>query len=591
MNARIPPVFRTVAILIAIAGVIDPAVTSERSARPEVALVAGSSGDTLLARRVRAELDDDFTVVDGPFAGAAGTVLVGGRLPTSPMDIATPVMAVVPDRDAAMVTIEDVSAPSRAPLEARAAISVHTRASGARGSRLEVSLLRGDLLIDRVSGAIERDDHLDRSELSFIPTVTGAVPLRVTAGIVDGSGAAARADVLLDVEDQRRAVLFFDPRPSWQSTFVRRAIERDPRFVVSSRVITSRNIGTEAGRPPASLENFEALSLFDAIVVGAPDALGQRDVAGLEAYLRRRGGAVILLLDQRASGPYQRLAGVREWDAATSGTGFSVTPVNADSTPLRASELAWPRRLPPGARVLALSWSRGADSSVHHPVVWRSAIGAGELIVCGALDAWRYRDPAVSAFDAFWRTTVAAAADRAMPGVAVSLDASVVRPGDRTGITVTLRDASLAALTDARPVRATIAASIETPDGPVPFRLWPDGAAGRFRGVFRAPATAGIHRVSVTADGARADAPILVSASSSRPDRDESEIVRSWVGSRGGSTFPAARIAELRPALHYVLPATARRETWYPMRSGWWIIPFAAALGLEWMWRRRRGLA
>jgi hypothetical protein len=39
------------------------------------------------------------------------------------------------------------------------------------------------------------------------------------------------------------------------------------------------------------------------------------------------------------------------------------------------------------------------------------------------------------------------------------------------------------------------------------------------------------------------------------------------------------------------LQAERRRERWHPMRSAWWIVPFAAALGGEWWWRRRRGLA
>ena len=40
-------------------------------------------------------------------------------------------------------------------------------------------------------------------------------------------------------------------------------------------------------------------------------------------------------------------------------------------------------------------------------------MGAGQLIVSGALDAWRYRDRSDSAFDRFWQMTIAAAADGA----------------------------------------------------------------------------------------------------------------------------------------------------------------------------------
>lgn len=586
-----PRLFRTIAIIIAIAGAIDPAVTSTRRTRPEVAVVAGdATGDETLARRVADELDGAFTVIGAPFIGAAGTVLVGNGLPASATDLPPPVFAVIPERDGPTVTFEGVNAPLRAPLEARTGITVATRTTGARGRRLDVSLRSGELVVDHVSLDIAGDDERHDSELAFVPTAVGAVPLRVTAEVA-GSSTTAAADLVIDIREQRWAVLFFDPRPSWQSTFVRRAVERDPRFVVTSRVLTSRSLSTDAGRPPATLDDFAIVSLFDAIVVGAPDALGDRDVAGLDAYLRRRGGTVVLLLDQRGTGPYQRLAGVREWAGTSSSAGISVIPIGTDSAGLRASEIAWPRVIPAGARQLARSRFIGSDSGASHPVFWRSAVGAGQLIVSGALDAWRYRDPAVSAFDSFWRTAIAAAADAAVPPVTISLGNSMLAPDERTGISVTLRDASLATVARNRGVRATVAASLETPEGRVPIRLWPDGPVGTFRGSFRAPGARGTYRVVVAGDGSRADVPIIVAPSISRPIADDSELVSAWAGSRGGTSVPATRLEQLTPALERALRPAPRRETWYPMRSAWWIIPFTVALGVEWLWRRRRGLA
>jgi hypothetical protein len=595
MNPRlVPRFFRTIAILIAIAGVIDPAMTSTRRTRPEIAVVAGgASGDEALARRVANTLDGKFTVIAAPFAGAAGTVLVGNSLPTSATELPPPVFAVVPERDGATVTFERVNGPLRAPLEARIGISVSTRTTGARGRRLEVSLHSGELVVDRVTLDVAGDDDRHETELAFVPTAVGAVPLRITAGVVGTGEAATTAavDLAIDIREQRWSVLFFDPRPSWQSTFVRRAVERDPRFVVTSRVVTSRSLSTDAGRPPGTLDDFTTMSLFDAIVVGAPDALGDRDVAGLDAYLRRRGGTVVLLLDQRGAGPFQRLTGAREWMGSSSSAGFSVLPVGGDSVGLRASEIAWPRVIPAGARELARSRFIGSDSGVSHPVLWRSAVGAGQLIVSGALDAWRYRDPAVSAFDAFWRTTVGTAADAALPPVSISLGNSVLGPYERTEISVTLRDASLAPVASNRAVRASVAALLETPGGAVSIRLWPTAPVGTFRGSFRAPAAPGTYRVVVTGDGSRADAPIIVAPSILRPVADDSDLVAAWAGSHGGSSISSTLLEELAPALERAVRPVPRRETWYPLRSQWLIIPFSLALGMEWLWRRKRGLA
>ena len=65
---------------------------------------------------------------------------------------------------------------------------------------------------------------------------------------VDGARDTLLYDVLVNVPDSRRTVLFFDRRPSWMSTFVRRAVERDPRFAVTSRIITSVNAATTVSR-------------------------------------------------------------------------------------------------------------------------------------------------------------------------------------------------------------------------------------------------------------------------------------------------------------------------------------------------------
>ena len=591
--ALVVRVARWVAIGIAVLAVIDPVVVSPRRMRPEVAVVATPATDSNLIERVRDRLDGSFTLIDGPFAGAAGTVLVGNALPESTSELAAPAFAVIPATARAAVAIERVDLPRRSALESSTSIAVTVRAIGVRGQRLDVVLRSGALGVDRVSWEVPGDDARRVIELAYVPTTTGPAPLRVEIE-PNGMAAPVAADLVVDVREQRWPVLFFDPRPSWMSTFVRRSIERDPRFTVSSRVATSRGLGTEAGRPPATLGDPAALAPFDVIVVGAPEALGDRDVAGLDAYLRRRGGSVILLLDQRAPGAYQRLANVREWSGTSNAAGIAVTRPDAGSDSsggLRASSVAWPRALAAGARTLAVAHVTGADSATPRPVIWRSSVSAGQIIVSGALDAWRYRDRAVSAFDVFWRSTIGSAAEAAIPPIAVSLDNAIVAPSERATLDVTLRDAAVTPVVSGRSARARVAAALETPDGRVPIHLWPEGPIGRLRGTFRAPPGAGSYRIVVTSDGMTADVPLVVSPSIMRPEADESALVTAWVGSRGGRALPDSQLDDLTPALERTLRPAVRRETWYPMRSPWWLIPFVTLLGAEWLWRRRRGFA
>src|SRR5207237_6844110 len=98
------------------------------------------------------------------------------------------------------------------------------------------------------------------------------------------------------------------------STFVRRALEADRRFAVASRVVTSRNVSSAEGQAPSTLADPSLLELYDVIVVGAPAALTPGDVSGLEQFLRRRGGAVLLLYDAAPTrGVHDRLTGVTTW--------------------------------------------------------------------------------------------------------------------------------------------------------------------------------------------------------------------------------------------------------------------------------------
>jgi hypothetical protein len=414
------------------------------------------------------------------------------------------------------------------------------------------------------------------------------MPLRIEA-MIGGVAGPALADAAIDIREQRWAVLFHDPRPSWMSTFVRRVIERDARFVVTSRVITSRNLSTDVGRPPSALDDARAHAMFDAVVVGAPEALTERDVAGLERFMRSRGGSVVLLLDRRGvRGPYERLTGVRAWAGASSAAGFAVTPTTMDSGGLRASEIAWPTTMPPGARPIA--WHRSpTDTSIRRPIVWDVPVGAGRLIVSGALDAWRLRDAGVSRFNDVWRSIIADAADRAPEPVMVAFDASVVAPGERVRASVDLRAALGAG--ERQPVRSTVAAVLEGGAGAQSVRMWPDGVAGQFVGTLRAPAEPGTYRLTVTADGFRSDAFLLVTERPERVRPDDSDLVAAWVGSRDGGVVTGARLPELAPSLDRAVRPGARAQTWHPMRSAWWIVAFAALLGAEWWARRRAGLS
>lgn len=581
MNA--PLAARAAAIAIAVAAIIDPAIPMTRPSKPLVSVVTATRSDSVLAGRVRSRLDGEFVVLDAPFGGADATVIVGDRLMVAP---AEPVFAVLPGRDLPSIRIESLHAPERAALEAVVPVRVRGRVAGAAGRTITLSLMAGALELDRIEHIAGSDDERFDARLAFVPADTGAARVRVVAHL---AGRSSAADRIVDVGARRLSLLFHDARPSWQSTFVRRAVERDPRFVVTSRTITSDAISIDAGRP-GSLADARALAPYDAVVIGAPESLPDREVAALDSYMRTRGGAVVLLLDRAGSGPWRRLAGVDGWIEESADSGVSIARTFERDEPggppeLRATRLFAPASLPAWASAMAVS------ASDARPVIWRSAVGPGRVIASGVLDAWRFRDPTDSRFDSFWPGLIAEAGSATPPAVDVHVEDPVVSPGEATAVTVMLPELALLDPVAGDTVSAPVTATLAGAGGRRGIRLWPDGPVGVLRGEFSAPNEPGAYRVRVAYGDAEGNAALVVAAGPLTASPDERDLVAAWVRAHGGDALAEDRLADLPAALLAVLEPPPRRDIVRPMRSAWWIVPFVLALGAEWWWRRRHGLA
>ena len=566
---------RAVAVAIAVAAALDPAVTLHRVARPVVSVVVQDSiADRELAARAVDAVAGRFTVARGRDAGAEATLIVtSGALPHT--ETPAPAFVVVPDASRPHVRIDALDAPATAPLDARGRVVARVHVLGGRGRSLEVVLLSAGVSVDRASRRVARDDDTVDVPLAFVPTKPGLLALTARATL-DGQSATDEADAAVDVHVRRLAVLVYDARPSWMSTFVRRALERDSRFAVVSRTVTSRNVSTDAGAPPARLDDLTALAGVDAVVVGAPDALTPTEVKGLDTYARRRAGGVVLLLDQRAGGPFDALTRVAKWEGDSRRQPEAVQSSWGDSATLRAMDLAWPTALPVGSEILA------TDGPT--PVVWQSAVGAGRLVVSGALDAWRFRDSAESQFDRFWQRVIGDAASASPSPLSVRTGPSIVAPGEAVSIELEARDLVLSA-GDGSPAALEASASVAG----APASLWPAGV-GRLRGAIRAPRRAGSYRVAVTARGDTASSAFIVRPNARRAAGTAPGLVTAWASSHGGAVVSDRALGGLADQIARAIRPAPTPETSHPMRSPWWLVPFTLALSGEWWLRRRRGL-
>src|SRR5262249_56376991 len=67
---------------------------------------------------------------------------------------------------------------------------------------------------------------------------------------------------------------------TWPGLFVRRALEGEPAFAVSSVQRSSKNIATRAGSPPSALTRA-TVAPFEVVVIGGPDNLTAADLEAL----------------------------------------------------------------------------------------------------------------------------------------------------------------------------------------------------------------------------------------------------------------------------------------------------------------------
>ncbi|HVG85219.1 MAG TPA: hypothetical protein VM820_11900 [Vicinamibacterales bacterium] len=446
----------------------------------------------------------------------------------------------------------------------QATARVSLAAAGLRGHTSRVRLFDGEAVVGEASHQWTSDGEV-ALDVPWWPVRAGArtlVARVVTDGIEERTGVDNDVADRVLVEGERWPIVTFERRPSWAATFVRRALESDARFDVSTLTELAPRVSVSTARP-APLGRLDAVRV---VVVGAPDALSAEDVNGLDRFIRQRGGAVVLLPDRPITGPATRLVQQRwrerlEDQASAAG-------------PLRASEWLVVSEVGP----MDLVWGQSSDGAA----IVATPVGAGMVLISGALDAWRHRT-ADGAHDGFWQATVARLA--AGVGATVSLD---LGDGDTTDGDGTAR--VLARTT--RTISAwQVTATRTCADGATTVvRMWPADATGAFWG--RVPVGSRVD--------CRLDARVAGVGEASMPLGQPLAVDWSprWtqasmeaVATGSGGLFVSDGV--VGPLVDQWLRArgTERRpEPRYPMRSWWWVLPFVASLSGEWWLRRRAGL-
>ena len=621
--ASIRAMLRVAAIAIAIAAVIDPSITVFGASRPRIAVIelapASAVGRSVRDRLTR-DLSASYEIVPALASDAAAAIAIGDRYPAELNGINTDVpeallvaTVTVPEALAPGVRIVRVISPPEAPPGTVIHLDVELEGRGASGRTTEITASLAGLESSRASHRWTADIERWHAALDIVPfgeppyvvrlkpdttETTDAVPASDRSRSVETTDATpvvsgfsrtletaggfsrtdADADVVVDVRRAPLRVEFYDPRPSWATTFVRRALEADARFQVATLAFTSRGISSQSGG--AVPLDDPRLDGFDVIVVGGLDRLSAADVRSLDRYLRERGGAVVILPDQRIdAGPARDLVDGQELTERLleQPAMLAVTPPVAS---LRASELLVFRSLMPVNDVIARVPAADASAGPGAPAIVSMPRGDGRLLLSGAMDAWRYRASDNGAFDRFWQSTIAGLGLAVPPPIAISIDPPLPQPGERVDLTVRVRSSGA----------SSVSASL---DGNQPIRLLPDPEAGRYRGRFIARETPGRSTLTVEVQGPQplTASRTLVVPSDVRRVRDAAAPALSMLASshRGIDVTPE-RLTELESFVRRAVESPRVPIVRHPMRSAWWILPFVACLSAEWWMRRQRGL-
>jgi uncharacterized membrane protein len=546
----------------------------------------------------------------------------------------------LPDREVLNVTAGEPLLPEAA---IDLSVSAVSRGFGSEPLELRVSANGRPVEIRRVKPAA------DGAPVHEVFTVSPAAdqPTVYTVDIPTGGGDRVADNntrsVLVPPQAARRKVLIVEGAPGFEHTFLKRALAADQGLDVDSVVRKGQNddgrdtffVQAGASRAAALSTGYpvtrEALFQYDAIIFGNVEAdFFTRDQLDLTArFVAERGGGLLVLgarsferqgltgtpleevlpvdlTDRRATMPRPAPEGGE--GAAVNAP--SVTPDGAAHPATRLvgtienSRKLW-RQLPPlasvslvggprpGAQVLAVTASPGGDA---HPLIAVQRYGQGRTMIFAGEASWRWRmmRPASdTTYDTIWRQLVRWLATAA-PGQVSVTPMAVAVPGGTEPVSVIVRDARFGAVADAE-----VSITLTAPDGQA-RTLTPslaDPREGRYAAAARFEQS-GVYRVD--AEARRGDLPLGLATryvlaggadlEMSDPRLNEA-VLQRVAGASGGRYLRPDEVTELRNVLQDAesdAPVTELRDLWHNV---WTLTAIIGLLALEWVARRRVGLA
>jgi uncharacterized membrane protein len=467
-----------------------------------------------------------------------------------------------------------------------------------------------------------------------VPAVyTVEIPTASTEAVLENN----RRAVIVEPTGRRRRILVIEGAPGFEHSFLKRALALDAGLELDSVVRKGRDarggatyfVQAAEARAPRLAAGFpqerEALYEYDALVIAnmEGDALSRAQLQMVADFVDVRGGGLLMLgaksfVQQGFAGtPLEDLVPLRLTDrgggvvraAARPDARYAVSltadgaahpvmqlaPDGADPSDRWAALPALSNASPlgmlrPGAQALAVV--RTPDGS--RPLVAVQQYGKGRSMVFTGEASWRWRMRMPSddrSYERFWRQAVRWVAAGARDRVSITTP-GIIAPGDAAAVSVDARNATFAAVNDAK-----VTLTVTEPDGTERDVSAPlaDPQSGRYAADVRFDAP-GIYRLSAAAQNGTAaltgERWVLVGGADlemANPRLNE-QVLQRIAEASGGRYLPADSVARLPPLLAAMqsAPAAPRlQELWH---TPWLFAALTVLLAAEWTLRRRWGL-
>jgi uncharacterized membrane protein len=515
-------------------------------------------------------------------------------------------------------------------------VEVVLEQQGFRGAVVPVQVESDGRIVSSQDVTLGPDGEPTAVRVRFTASEGGTRMFRVRVPPQEGEALTQNnaRDALVEVEDARAKILYFEGEPRFELKFIRRAVADDQNLQVVSLLRTAENryyrleVDDREELSGGFPETREELFAYRALVIGSVEAGAfsadqQRMIA---EFVDRRGGGLLVLGGRRsfAEGGFSGTPLADVLPVVVEGPGLPNRPGATDlkvrptrdgathpATQIAATEQAslarWNdlptlssvndiRRTKLGATVLLTG---GTGSREQVVLAWHR-FGRGKAVAFTAQDSWIWQMHAKMSIkdethEMFWRQLLRWLVDGVPGQLSILTSRDRVEPGETIELRADVADKAFAPVTGAR-----VVAEIIPPAGtgtPMDIALAPNPSRqGEYGATFAAQVN-GLHEVRVTAT--QGDAPIASNAAHVAVGPSEAEyfdatlqetLLRRLSSETGGRFYTPDTAARLAEDISYAgrgVTVAEEKELWdMPILL---VVLLGAVLG-DWTFRRARGL-